>query len=77
MTNLLVINASLNGESGNSSTLTREFVAAAGDVTLTTRNLDASLGHLEGPEMQAWMTPAEQRSEAQTALAAVSDEIVA
>ena len=82
MKNLLVINASLNGEAGNSSKLVNSFVEkvqAAQQVNLVVeRHLSQQpLPHLSAEEMQAWMTAADARSEQQQTLAAISDTVIA
>ena len=82
MQNVLVINSSLNGAAGNSAKLAAEFVEKLRNthpgVTVTQRDLVAmGLPHLASEEMQAWMTPAEERSAEQRALAGLSDQLIA
>ncbi len=81
MANLLVVNSSLSGANGNSNKLTQSFVEAwqaKQQGTVTQRDVnETNLPHLAGAEMGAWMTPADQRTEEQQALAAVSDELIA
>lgn len=81
MKKLLLINTSLNGKQGHSWQLAEKFVdqlAASADINVTLRDLDSSnLPHLSSSEMAAWMTPADERSEQQKELAAISDELVA
>lgn len=81
MKNVLLLNSSLNGEAGNSSKLSRQFISkwqSKEQLNIVERDLSSdSLSHLDGAEMQAWMTAPEQRSEAQQALAEISDTLVA
>ncbi|MBN7819894.1 FMN-dependent NADH-azoreductase [Bowmanella yangjiangensis] len=81
MKKLLLINTSLNGKQGHSWQLAEKFVdqlAASADINVTLRDLDSlNLPHLSSSEMAAWMTPADERSEQQKELAAISDELVA
>ncbi len=78
MTNVLVINSSLNGSEGNSSKLSRLFVqelTAHRNVNITENDLNAdAIPHLSAEEMQAWGTAPEDRSEQQQALANISDK---
>lgn len=80
MKNALVITASLNGSEGNSTKLTHQFVdqlQTANPIHFS--NLDLSeveIPHLSGEEMQAWMTPVDERTEAQQALASTSDTYI-
>lgn len=80
MSNLLVINSSLNEASGNSSKLTQTYISTlqtSRSVAVTTRNLYASdLGHLDATEMEAWMTEPDARTEKQAELAAISDTLI-
>lgn len=80
MSNVLVVNSSLNGEQGNSNKLVKRFLdALAQKEDITEQHLDLSehlLGHLTSQEMQAWMTAPDKRSEEQHALAAISDNLV-
>lgn len=80
MKNVLVINSSLNGETGNSHKLTEQFVQAyqkqsRGPVQVRDLAKD-TLPHLSSEEMQAWMQQPAERDEQRQALAAVSDGIV-
>jgi FMN-dependent NADH-azoreductase len=81
MKNVLLLNSSLNGEAGNSSKLSRQFISkwqSKEQLNIVERDLRSeNLGHLDGAEMQAWMTAPEQRSEAQQALAEISDNLLA
>lgn len=81
MKKLLLINSSLNGTQGHSWQLADKFVkqlAASTDISVSVRDLDGeSLPHLGSSEMAAWMTPAEERSQEQQALAALSDGLIA
>ncbi|BDX06277.1 FMN-dependent NADH-azoreductase [Planctobacterium marinum] len=80
MSNVLVVNSSINGEQGNSNKLVQSFIdALAAKENITLQELDLNkeqLGHLTSEEMQAWMTAAEQRSEQQHQLASISDNYV-
>lgn len=81
MTSVLAIFSSLNGEQGNSSKLARAYLAAKQKRTeISLQEIDLSvidLPHLTSEEMNAWMTDPKERSEAQNALAALSDDAVA
>jgi FMN-dependent NADH-azoreductase len=81
MTNVLVINTSLNGEQGNSNKLTEKFVGqwlAKEPLDLVNRDLsELNLPHLGSAEMQAWGTSDEERTEQQKELTAISDQLVA
>lgn len=81
MKSVLVIKSSLNGATGNASKLAKQYVdslAATHTITLIERDLAAeNLPHLTEQEMQAWMTPENERNEEQHALAVISDKIVA
>ncbi len=81
MKKVLLLNSSLNGEQGNSTKLSQQFVeqlAINQPISVTTRDLsDNAITHLTQAEMAAWMTDANERSNEQKALAAVSGELVA
>lgn len=82
---VLVINSSINTDQADSSLLSKQFVAQLEQqltdnekLEVTVRNLATEeLPHLGQEEMAAWMTPAEERSEDQTAIAAISDAYIA
>lgn len=79
--NILLVSASLFAEDGNSRVLATSFVgaleASGRQYTLTHHDLvERDLPHLKGAEMQAWMTPAAERSPEQQALAALSDGLL-
>lgn len=80
MKNVLVVYSSLNPRSGNSGKLATTYLTAlreSASIRVVERDLMASeLPHLNAEEMQAWMTPAEERSDAQTALRALSDTLI-
>ena len=80
MKTVLAIFSSLNGEQGNSSKLANEYLATLEknhDVTVKRVELSKlDLPHLSSDEMQSWMTPADERTDAQHALAKRSDDIV-
>lgn len=81
MKKVLVLNSSLNGEQGNSSKLSQQFVEQLANnqqISVTTRDLsDNAIAHLTQTEMAAWMTDANERSDEQKALAAISDDLIA
>ena len=79
MKQLLVINSSINGDKGHSVQLTQQFLAQLPQGSFAVDSIDlnnAPLPHLGMSEIAAWMTPAEQRSEQQQQLAAVSDQLI-
>lgn len=80
MKKVLVLNSSLNGENGNSTKLTNTFVSQLTEqdqVAITQRDLSSNtIDHLTQTEMAAWMTDANERSDEQKALAAISDELI-
>lgn len=80
MKNVLVLNASLNNENGNSALLAKRFtdlLAQETSVKLIERNLQQdNLSHLSSEEMAAWMTPAPERTDAQNDLATISDNLI-
>jgi len=81
MKKVLVLNSSLNGEQGNSTKLSQQFVEQLANnqqISVTTRDLsDNVIAHLTQTEMAAWMTDANERSDEQKALAAISDDLIA
>lgn len=79
MKNILFINSSISGENGNSTKLSRHFIAqfpAGTTVTEVNLNTDA-FPHLEMAEIGAWMTAESERTAEQQNLAARSDELIA
>ena len=79
MKNILVVNSSLNSEAGNSSKLVANYLdkLVGKDVKLDLLDLnEAQLPHLTQQEMAAWMTSPEERTQAQTELAAISDALL-
>ncbi|MDF2179997.1 NAD(P)H-dependent oxidoreductase [Aliiglaciecola sp. CAU 1673] len=80
MKKLLLVNTSINGDQGNSAKLAHQFVKQLADnltLSVTERDLMADdLPHLSTGEMQAWMTPVAERSEAQQKLSALSDRLI-
>jgi len=80
MKNVLVVQSSLNNQSGNSTKLANQYIEALQNKTsikVTARNLaEEDLPHLTDLEMQAWMTAEAQRTDNQTKLAAISQSIV-
>ncbi|RJF37412.1 FMN-dependent NADH-azoreductase [Pseudoalteromonas gelatinilytica] len=81
MKKVLVLNSSLNGEQGNSTKLSQQFVEQLANnqqISVTTRDLsDNVIAHLTQTEMAAWMTDANERNDEQKALAAISDDLIA
>lgn len=80
MKNILVLNSSLNGENGNSNTLTNTFVEKAQEslaVKVSSVDLNAAeLPHLSIEEMASWQTTPDERTQRQQTLAAVSDNYI-
>lgn len=81
MKNVLTINTSLSGEQSKSNQLVEQFVSnwqLNEEISVSKRDLsEDNLPHLTGQEMQAWMTPADERTEEQAALAKISDDYIA
>ena len=79
MNNILLIKSSLNGEQSKSTQLANQLVSnLSANTNVIERDLNTTaLPHLTQAEMGAWMTAADDRSEEQQALAAVSDSLVA
>ncbi|MGB2147980.1 MAG: FMN-dependent NADH-azoreductase [Cobetia amphilecti] len=80
--NVLLVSASLFADKGNSRALASSFVSAleasGQPFQLTHHDLvERDLPHLDGAEMQAWMTPTDERSAEQRKLAALSDGFLA
>lgn len=79
MKKVLVINSSISGDKGHSAQLSSQFLA---QLPVSQANIDVldlnstPVPHLDMKEIAAWMTPAEQRTAEQQALAAVSDDII-
>ncbi|MDP4536435.1 NAD(P)H-dependent oxidoreductase [Alkalimonas collagenimarina] len=78
MKNVLVIESSISGKNGQSSQLIAEFTKnLAPDVRLDRIDLQQQpLPHLDMPEIAAWMTPVEDRTPEQQALASHSDQLI-
>ncbi|WP_341503716.1 NAD(P)H-dependent oxidoreductase [Gallaecimonas sp. GXIMD4217] len=81
MKKVLLLTSSLFAENGQSSAmaamLKAELQAQGKDVSVTEKDLVAlDLPHLGAEEMGAWMTPVDERSEAQQALAQRSDLLI-
>ena len=82
MTTLLQIKTSVFSDQGNSSQLANEFVTEwqkrHPEGRVIVRDLAQNpVPHLDGARVQAFFTPAEQRSAEQQALVAPSDELIA
>ncbi|MDO6569142.1 NAD(P)H-dependent oxidoreductase [Alteromonas sp. 1_MG-2023] len=80
MTSILVVYSSLNGENSKSTELADYYLQSLEGKGVSITKVDVAelaLPHLTGEEMQAWMTPASERSSAQQALAEISDNLVA
>jgi FMN-dependent NADH-azoreductase len=82
MTTLLQINASINDDSGQSSQLSNQFVAAFRArypaAKIVVRNVAAAdpVPHLNAERFGAFITKAEERSAAQHAVVAYSDTLI-
>lgn len=80
MINVLVLETSLNGATGNSTKLNNKLIQQLEqqtEITLLRRDLAAEpLPHLSAAEMQAWMTAKQQRSTEQQQLASLSDTLL-
>jgi len=82
MTTLLQINASINDDSGQSSQLSNQFVAAFRTrypaAKIVVRNVAAAdpVPHLNAERFGAFITKAEERSAAQHAVVAYSDTLI-
>lgn len=81
MTTLLQINTSVFSDNGNSTKLANEFVAEwqkrHPDGSVVVRDVGAQpIPHLDAARVQAFFTPAEQRSAEQQALVAQSDALI-
>ena len=82
MSKILMLNTGLNGANSNSNKLTELYESIRKtnnqDDHYTVRDLnEQALPHLSSEEMMAWMTPLNDRTEKQIALAALSDELIA
>ena len=82
MNKVLVINSGLHGENSQSNKLTKTFIdvrqATGVNEQVSHRDLTIdALPHLSSDEMQAWMTPEQERSNAQSELAKLSDDLIA
>ena len=80
MKQILLINSSISGDKGHSVQLAEQFIAQLpkGSFKLDTLDLNLTpVPHLEMAEIAAWMTPEQERSDSQQALAAISDDIIA
>ncbi|MDO3382218.1 FMN-dependent NADH-azoreductase [Gilvimarinus algae] len=81
MTTLLQIKSSLNGENGQSTVLSNQFVerwkAENPDGEVIVRDLAANpVPHLDGERFNAFLTPAEKRSSAEQKIVDYSDELI-
>lgn len=80
MNNILLIKSSLNGEQSHSNTLSQSLMKqfnAKGNVTTVERDLAKdNLPHLTQTEVGAWVTDIAQRSQEQTDLATISDDLI-
>lgn len=82
MSTLLQVNSSLFSDKGNSSTLSNEFVrnwlAKHPGGKVVVRDLSTSpVPHLDSSTVQAFFTPAENRTAEQRALVTLSDTLIA
>ena len=81
MKTVLVINASINSEQGNSFKATQLYLDAlqADNKELRIVSLDLekeNLPHLSAAEMQAWSMPYEEKSDEQKRISAFSDKYI-
>ena len=78
MTQVLVINASIQGDNGNSSALTAHYVSKLSGVSIVKRDLTPNaILSLSREEMRAWMIDASTRTAEQNELAQISDDLIA
>ena len=78
MTQVLVINASIQGDNGNSSALTAHYVSKLSGVSIVKRDLTPNaILSLSSEEMRAWMTDASVPTAEQNELAQISDDLIA
>ena len=79
MKNILVVQASISGDKGQSTQLIEQFIAQlpAGFSRQDLDLVNAAWPHLTMDEMAAWMTPADERTIEQATLAALSDTAIA
>ena len=81
MKNVLVLNASLQGENGNSSQLTSEFVTQLQQTeSIKVEKIDLNtlnLPHLSAQEMQTWSMLSDNMTPEQAALATYSNDLLA
>lgn len=82
MSSLLQINSSVFSQGGQSSQLANHYVEtwkkSHSGAKVTVRDLNADpVPHLDGARFGAFLTPADQRSEEQTAVVAYSDALIA
>lgn len=77
MSNILIVNSSLQGENGNSNKLAKMLAQEASSHSISELDLNAiELPHLSGEEMSAWAIENTARTEAQKALAHWSETFV-
>ncbi|MFP8966224.1 FMN-dependent NADH-azoreductase [Pokkaliibacter sp. CJK22405] len=77
MAKVLALYSSLMGDNGNSTALVNEFLKKFDASDVTKRDLvNDALPHLTLSEMGAWMTPADQHTDEQKALAAISNNLI-
>ncbi|MBE1287556.1 MAG: FMN-dependent NADH-azoreductase [Alteromonadaceae bacterium] len=78
MTQVLVVNASIQGDNGNSSALTAHYISKLSGVAITKRDLTPNaILSLSSEEMGAWMTDPSARTAEQNELAQISDDLIA
>lgn len=78
MTQVLVVNASIQGDKGNSSALTAHYVSKLSGVAITKRDLTPNaIPSLSSEAMRAWMTDTSTRTAEQNELAQISDDLIA
>ncbi|UTP73557.1 NAD(P)H-dependent oxidoreductase [Alteromonas sp. LMIT006] len=78
MTQVFVVNASIQGDNGNSSALTAHYVSKLSGVAITKRDLTPNaIPSLSSEAMRAWMTDTSTRTAEQNELAQISDDLIA
>ncbi|WP_414830729.1 FMN-dependent NADH-azoreductase [Alteromonas sp. H39] len=80
MRKVLTVTSSLNKAQGNSNKLIASYIeklSSQPEATISSRDLaQDNLPHLSAEEMQAWMTPSDERTDDQHALASLSDNLI-
>ncbi|MCH8536834.1 MAG: NAD(P)H-dependent oxidoreductase [Alkalimonas sp.] len=78
MKHVLVIESSISGKNGQSTQLIEAFTKnLPAEISIDRIDLQQQpLPHLDMPEIAAWMTPADERTAEQQALASQSDQLI-